>query len=550
MEHPNKLIDSFNGVIDLKGTGRDPIQHSNILLRGCVLRNTDWVIGIVANTGHDTKIMMSSSSTRSKTSKLEAQASSEISKIILLLVGVCLGGAIGQAVWNQQNDVSQIWYLSWSPNTASFFIIDFFYFFLLHATFIPVSLYVSMSIARYFQSYFMNNDLEMYYEKIDTPALVRTMTLNEELGQISHVFSDKTGTLTCNIMDFRKASINGVSYGVGITEIGKAAWKLQGKPIAPEVLEGEAKAKANAVPHVSFYCPRYEQDIQRDNEQKQKIKQFFRVLGICHDVIPERIDGKIKLSASNPDDEALVCAAEYFGFRFVDRKDKFCIIYNNDEQGEEEVEVLCTIEFSSKRKRMSVVIRDVDHQIKILCKGADTMIVPRLKNGQDELLMKTERDMREYSVEGLRCLYIAMANIKEKDFQRWYEDYQRARTDLGQIEKKKKGVKNDIEDLEDALEQGLSLLGATAIEDRLQDGVPECIAELAKAGVNIWVLTGDKEETAINIAVACNLVLPKEYMQHIIINSHNASNAEKMRDVILQEIQVCMVNIYHVAHDN
>ena len=541
MEHPNKLIETFNGVVEFSGNnvkGRDPILPTNVLLRGCVLRNTDWIIGVVLNTGHDTKIMMSSTSTRSKTSKLETRASDEIKKIIIFLAILCFTGATGQGIWNSVHHVHDMWYLDWTNNNpVGFWFIDWFYFFLLHATFIPVSLYVSMSITRYFQSYFMNKDLDMYYAKTDTPAIVRTMTLNEELGQISYIFSDKTGTLTCNIMDFRKASINGVKYGVGITEIGKAAWKLQGRPIAPHILEGEAKAKANSVPHVSFYCPTYEKDIATAGPQREKIRLFFRTLAICHDVIPERIDGKIKLSPSNPDDEALVCAAEYFGFAFCDRRDKFCVIMNKETGREEEVEVLSVIEFSSKRKRMSAIVRDIDKQIKIFCKGADTVIAPRLKPGQDEVLMKTESDMKEFSVEGLRCLYISYSVLKEKDYQRWYEEYSAARTDLNQIEKKKKGEPNRIEDLEDMIEQNLLLIGATAIEDRLQDGVPECIAELAAAGLNIWVLTGDKEETAINIAVACNLVLPKEYMEHIIINSHNAPTAEAMKILFRKEIE-------------
>ena len=94
-------------------------------------------------------------------------------------------------------------------------IIQFFVVFLLHASMIPVALYVSMAFVRFIQSSFINNDLSMYYEKLDIPANVRTMTLNEELGQISHVFSDKTGTLTCNVMNYRKSSINGIIYGQG-----------------------------------------------------------------------------------------------------------------------------------------------------------------------------------------------------------------------------------------------------------------------------------------------------------------------------------------------
>eukprot|EP01034_Spumella_vulgaris_P024823 gene24823-31210_t len=463
MEHPNKLIESFTGVVDLGKLGREPVQANNILLRGC----------LVVNTGHDTKIMMSSNTTRSKTSNLEAMASVQIQRIIILLA----------------------------------------------------------------LSYFMNNDLDMYYTKTDQPALVRTMTLNEELGQVSYIFSDKTGTLTCNVMDFRKASINGVSYGMGITEIGKAAWKLQGKAISDDILEGEARAKANAVPHVSFYCPKYERDMAADGPQKEKIQQFFRILAICHDVIPERVDGKIKLSASNPDDEALVCAAEYFGFQFCDRKDKFCVIANRESGEMEEVEILNVIEFSSKRKRMSVIIKDTDGQIKILTKGADSVMMHRLRAGQEYLVNQTDKDMREYAIEGLRCLIIAFAVIKEKDYRKWSEGYRRVCADISQIEKKKKGEPNNIEELEDAIEQKLTVAGSTAIEDRLQDGVPECIAELAKAGINIWVLTGDKEETAINIAVACNLVLPKEYMDHIIVNANTAPNVDAMKHLFLAEIQ-------------
>ena len=210
MEHPNKLIDSFNGVIDLTApvVRREAVSPNSLLLRGCVLRNTEWCYGLVVNTGHDTKIMMSSSGTRGKTSHLESSASTEISRIILLLATVCVSGATGQALWNTLNNEPSHWYLKWNPEPISFWFIDFFYFFLLHATFIPVSLYVSMSMIRSLQSYFMNNDLEMYYGPTDTPALVRTMTLNEELGQISHIFSDKTGFVDNALMFYIYFSCN------------------------------------------------------------------------------------------------------------------------------------------------------------------------------------------------------------------------------------------------------------------------------------------------------------------------------------------------------
>jgi phospholipid-transporting ATPase len=269
-------------------------------------------------------------------------------------------------------------------------------------------------ISRYMQAYMMNKDLDMYYAKNDSAALVRTMNLNEELGQVSHVFSDKTGTLTCNIMDFRKASINSVSYGQGITEIGRAAWKLQNKKIAQSVLDGEAKAQARRKPHVSFYCPKYERDVFNNGPQKAKINEFFRVLSVCHDVIPEKINGKVVLSASNPDDEALVCAAEYFGYAFVDRRENAAVVKKGDV--EETIEILGMIAFSSKRKRMSVIVRDTDKKVKIFTKGADNVMLERMRSGQDRIITQTEDDMRTYAIEGLRCLMIALKEIPEQEY--------------------------------------------------------------------------------------------------------------------------------------
>uniref|UniRef100_A0A7S3HLE4 Phospholipid-transporting ATPase n=2 Tax=Spumella elongata TaxID=89044 RepID=A0A7S3HLE4_9STRA len=545
MEHPNNHIDSFTGILRAQGvadSGRVPINPKNVILRGCVLRSTDWMVGLVLNTGHDVKIMQSNMTARVKASNLDLMATQQITGIIVMLLWVCLAGSIGQVIFNSAEDIESHWYLRWDQHAGKVWIIEFFYELLLHASMIPVALYVSMAFVRFTQSVFMNADLDMYYPPLDAPAVVRTMTLNEELGQVSHIFSDKTGTLTCNIMDFRKASIHGVSYGLGITEIGKAAWKLLGKPISPEILEGEARAKAQAVPHVSFYSPQYDRDQAANGAQKQKNNEFFRILAICHDVIPEKVDGQIKLSASNPDDEALVCASEYFGFQFVDRADKMCIIHNRETGQDEEVETLAVIPFTSKRKRMTVIIRDVDNKIKLYCKGADTIMLPRLRAGQDALVNKTNKDMRDFAVEGLRCLIIASNVLTTQDFEQWNNAYLAATSDLHQIELKKKGEYNRIEELEDRIENYLTLNGATAIEDRLQDGVPECIAELAKAGINIWVLTGDKEETAINIAVACNLVLPTEYMEQVIINKHTAPDLDKAKATFQYEMKLHFEN--------
>lgn len=577
MEHPNKLIDAFTGVMDIEGLGRTAISPNNVLLRGCSLRNTEWVVGVVANSGHDTKIMMSSTATPSKASDLESRSSEEIRTIVVMLLTLCLVGASGQAIWDD-HWAEKAWYLRWDDlETGPQWVTQFFYFFLLHATFIPVSLYVSMSVMRFFQARQMNSDIDMRYDITNTYAKVRTMTLNEELGQISHVFSDKTGTLTCNIMDFRKFSVcttNGVyRYGRGTTEIGKAALKLQGKQVGTDDAEADRLGRAEQCEHVNFYDPAYHEDATGKNgdERKSRIRMFFECLAVCHSVIPERIEGKIRLSASNPDDEALVCAAERFGFAFRDKvgDDIFVeqIPYKAFGLGPQanaspvsssssssggsggagasnqssanpmlRYTVLEILEFNSDRKRMSVVLRmPGDGRVRIMTKGADAMMLNRLKKGQDNDVHHLNNHMTGYAEEGLRCLVLGYRDLSNEEFASWHHHYKNACSSLEEVQKRKDGKANRIDDLMSEVEQNLTLIGATAIEDKLQDGVPECIAQLARAGISIWVLTGDKEETAINISVACNLIKPSEYMHRVLVNRDTCPTPEHMTNLFRRE---------------
>lgn len=619
MEHPNSLIDHFTGVLEISSASltaldiaipnltssssspaRIPISPGNVILRGCVLRSTDFMVGLVLNTGHDVKIMQSKVASKVKSSKLEHLATLQLICVIALLLFLCLCISVGQYNFNQYWDIRSFWYLDWKASAGANFVTRFFSTLLLHSSFVPVALYVSMALLRFGQAFFMQWDLNMYYEEKDLPMTVRTMNLNEELGQITHIFSDKTGTLTSNNMNFRKASIQGVSYGKGITEIGKAAWRLQGKSIPVEMLEAEELASRSTTPHVSFYCPDFDRDYQsnfsealrqgnymtsdqdkpringkthssgklsttgiemtasssnRDTNrrppssavtspssvslQREKIRDFYRFLSVCHEVIPERLEtGDVKLSAPNPDDEALVCAAAYFGYEFKDRRDRFAVIYDEEADANIEIEILYTIPFTSARKRMSVIIRDIDHKIKIITKGADAMILSRSDPNDVDMIRITSEHVNQYSAEGLRCLMVAMAVIEEENFQGWSKHYDEANTDLSELEKKKRGEENDIEVLEDLIERSLHVIGATGIEDRLQEGVPETIETLLAAGFKVWILTGDKEETAINIGVACNLLLPAAYMDHIIINLSVAPDVKKAAYILRREIAV------------
>ncbi|CAI5705963.1 unnamed protein product [Peronospora effusa] len=489
-EVPNNSIYRFSGSMTLKEGKRRLLPTNLIVLRGSMLRNTEYIYGLVVNTGLDTKFMMASSSEPMKWSNMERRLNRQILYICVLMVVLCLAVA------------------GWK-----LFIMVLYYFLLLNS-FIPVSLYVSMTSVKFMQSFFMNNDLEMYHEETDTPCQVRTMSLNEELGQIDSIFSDKTGTLTCNIMEFRKCSINGVAYGLGETEVGIAARKRQQE-------EAPTASSFYAAPFVNYQDDSlFDAMAQKNSVQAKAIESFFEHLAVCHTVMPEKApDNSLRLSASSPDEQALVAAAACFGYKFVARGP----VAGHRVGAYEILEVL---EFNSTRKRMSVILKGPSGDLKLLCKGADTVMYERLRPTNDPAVKQTRnltlQHMEQFASEGLRTLVIGSTDIDSHFFESWVVRYRAAINDMRQIDLRRNGEDNDIDRLMEKIEVNLDILGATAIEDRLQADVPDTIYKLRQASIKIWMLTGDKEETAINIGFACRLLASD--IERVVISADTHSD--------------------------
>ena len=314
------------------------------------------------------------------------------------------------------------------------------------------------------------------------------------------ISSIQQGTLTQNYMNYRKCSINGVLYGTGITEVLRASMKLKGSIVSEDVEFAEEQAKLTTAPHVCFYDPNFDSDREKGGDVRKNIDRFYFYLSLCHEVVPERlIDGSIKLSVPNPDDEALVCAASYFGYEFKDRKGNKAMIYDKTKNEEVDVEVLCTIPFTSKRRRMSVIIRDPGDggKLKIITKGADIAIYGRLLATElsSSITTSTQAHINQFSTEGLRCLVMGASLIDdEKKFNDWLSRYNIACQDAINIEKRMAGEDCEIDILEELIEKDLHIIGATGIEDKLQDGVPESIEKFLQAGMKVWILTGINDE--------------------------------------------------------
>ncbi|NXR43978.1 AT8B2 ATPase, partial [Hippolais icterina] len=495
-EPPNNKLDKFGGTLYWK-ENKYPLNNQNMLLRGCVLRNTEWCFGLVIFAGPDTKLMQNSGRTKFKRTSIDRL----MNTLVLWIFGflVCMGVilAIGNAIWEHEVGVCFQIYLPWDEGVHSAFFsgfLSFWSYIIILNTVVPISLYVShlpcsVEVIRLGHSYFINWDKKMYCAKRRTPAEARTTTLNEELGQVEYIFSDKTGTLTQNIMVFSKCSVNGHSYGEGQDMLGhKAELGERSEPV-------DFSFNPLADPRFQFWDPSLLEAVKLGDLH---VHEFFRLLSLCHTVMSEeKSEGELLYKAQSPDEGALVTAARNFGFVFRSRTPKTITVH---ELGQAiTYQLLAILDFNNIRKRMSVIVRSPEGKIRLYCKGADTILLERLHPVNQDLTSITTDHLNEYAGEGLRTLVLAYKDLEESYYKEWSER-------LHQAGNAPEAREDHLARLYDEVEHNMMLLGATAIEDKLQQGVPETIAILTLANIKIWVLTGDKQETAVNIGYSCKML--------------------------------------------
>ncbi|XP_060531020.1 probable phospholipid-transporting ATPase IA isoform X2 [Cylas formicarius] len=482
-EPPNRHLYEFNGVLkeDLKQC--EPLGPEQILLRGAMLRNTSWIFGLVVYTGHETKLMRNSTKAPLKRSTIDKLTNIQILWLFGLLVIMCLICSIFNFLWTNANGKLHS-YIGLEESSKNF-LFNLLTFLILFNNLIPISLQVTLEVVRFIQAIFINMDVEMYHEETDTPAIARTSNLNEELGQVKYIFSDKTGTLTRNVMEFKRCTV-----GIDVYHSGS---------------------------NIMI------QHLREDHKNADRIKDLLVVLSVCHTVIPEKMgDGQILYHAASPDERALVYGAAGFGYVFESRTPDYVEI---DALGvKERYEILSVLEFTSARKRMSVIVKDPRGKIKLYCKGADTVIYQRLavnERTNNELKDTLLQHLEAFATEGLRTLCCGRVELSQSDYEEWKTVYNTASCSL-------QNRQEMVEEAANLVEKNLILIGATAIEDKLQEGVPEAIAILLKADINLWVLTGDKQETAINIGYSCKLI-----SQGMKIITLNEDSLDKAREAIL-----------------
>uniref|UniRef100_A0A8B9RLK8 Phospholipid-transporting ATPase n=1 Tax=Astyanax mexicanus TaxID=7994 RepID=A0A8B9RLK8_ASTMX len=479
-EQPQPDLYKFVGRMHIYKTDQEPAVRSlgpeNLLLKGATLKNTKKIYGVAVYTGMETKMALNYQGKSQKRSAVEKSINAFLLVYLCILISKAVVCTTLKYVWQSQDGQDEPWYNEKTQKEKDTYVYlkmftDFLSFMVLFNFIIPVSMYVTVEMQKFLGSFFITWDKDFFDPEIQEGALVNTSDLNEELGQVEYVFTDKTGTLTQNNMEFIECCIDGFQY-----------------------------RNSDSMSELDGFC--------------DKEELFLRALCLCHtvqvkeagpdEIDSDQVDGLVsELSqpdeqrgfiASSPDEVALVKGAMKHGFTFLGLENKSMKIRNR-QNNVELYDLLHVLNFDPVRRRMSVIVRSKSGETLLFCKGADSSIFPRVRQEEvDRIRMHVERN----ATEGYRTLCVAYKQLSPEEFAVADAGLRDARLALQDREEKLMAVYNQVE-------TSMSLIGATAVEDRLQEEAAETMEALQGAGMKVWVLTGDKMETAKSTCYACRL---------------------------------------------
>ncbi|KAK9461708.1 uncharacterized protein V1516DRAFT_622048 [Lipomyces oligophaga] len=437
--------------------GRIQLNSSSLPLS---IDNTMWAntvlasghaIGCIIYTGTETRQAMNTSKARAKVGLLEIEIN-KLSKILCICVFLLSVLLVGLSGFRGQ------WYVS------------IFRFLVLFSSIIPVSLRVNLDLGKSIYAYLIEHD------KSIPETIVRTSTIPEDLGRIEYLLTDKTGTLTQNDMELKKIHVGTVSY-------------------AGEAMDEVAAYVANSTA----------QNTRARRDIGLRVRDLVFALAVCHNVTPVTEDGVSSYQAASPDEIAIVKWTESVGLTLSKRDRTSINLFYNVLKANQSLEILQIFPFSSETKRMGIVVRDAERdEIWFFEKGADT-VMSRIVQKNDWLEEETGNMARE----GLRTLVIGRKKLTNEAYNLFLENY----TAASLVLKDREGAMQNV--ISQYLEMDLELLGLTGVEDKLQENVKPSLELLRNAGIKIWMLTGDKIETARCVAVSAKLVPRGQYIHTV-----------------------------------
>lgn len=392
-------------------------------------------------------------------------------------------------------------------------------FFTIFNTLIPISVMITMEVVKGFQVFMMDSD-EKLKEKFGEKSKILSMKLHEDLGNIKYIFTDKTGTLTKNEMEFRACSIftklfeekpnsSGSSENEDGAENQKDRNNNNKEPLAFAPGQTKSIFASSFNPQILINSLKSDEPISlRDNGKtpflsvRETAIEFFLNIALNHNVLTETDNetGETYYSGSSPDEVVLVQSAKEIGMEFLERSGDLSKIRIIDK--EFTFQVLQRFEYSSERKRSSIIVKDEFGNIKLYMKGADKIILDKVDDYSKQFIFQsTKEHLDHFCKGGLRTLVYSMKMIPEDLYSEWESEYNKLQ-DIVLSDKSRKG---ELEKMIENIETKMTLMGATALEDKLQDDVKGVLNDFIEADINVWMLTGDQLDTAESIGYSCRL---------------------------------------------
>jgi len=468
---PDKDIHNFVGTYSRKDLDRTEVSLNveNTLWSNTVVAS-GTALGVVIYTGNETRIVMNTSSPESKFGLVDTEINNFTKLLFILTIALSL------TIMGLKGFTGPWWRY-------------FFRFILLFSYIIPISLRVNLDMAKLVYSWVIGRDKEI------PGTVVRSSTIPEELGRISYLLSDKTGTLTQNEMVFKRLHLGTVSFGVESMAEVRSYLRSMYDQSSDSVMAKQSGAKIR-------------------KNVTTRVQEAVKALSLCHNVTPmaEEVDSgpavvngdiemaeqgesaKVNYQASSPDEVALVLWSENVGVTLIYRDLSLMKIRVPSGQVHE-FTILQTFPFTSETKRMGIILKEVrTGEIIFFMKGADTVMSSRVQYN-DWL----EEECGNMAREGLRTLVVAKKTLTQEQYDDFEYRYSQAKLSLEDRNNKALAV-------QESLEYDMELLCLTGVEDKLQVDVKPTLELLRNAGIKIWMLTGDKMETAICIAQSSRLV--------------------------------------------